>query len=73
MLPAMIKAPIQTISIDIVISKGSRVPLTIKNSPINIPKIVAVTFILHPLMFEQSVVLSLRPCVLFLMVCTVLS
>ncbi len=45
MLPAMITAPIQTISIDIVIPKGSKVPLTIKHSPINIRKIVAAIFI----------------------------
>jgi hypothetical protein len=73
MLAVITIAPIQTNSIDMIISRGSRVPLTIKNIPINIPKIVAAIFILHPLMFEQSVVVFLCSCVLFLMVCAVLS
>ena len=38
MLAVITIAPIQTNSIDMIISRGSRVPLTIKNIPINIPK-----------------------------------
>jgi hypothetical protein len=34
----------QTISMDIVMGRGSSVPLTIKNIPTNIPKIVATIF-----------------------------
>jgi len=52
MLAVITIAPIQTNSIDMIISRGSRVPLTIKNIPINIPKIVAAIFI-SPLNFHR--------------------
>ena len=45
MLAVIAIAPVQTDSIDMIILRGSRVPMTIKNIPINIPKIVAAIFI----------------------------
>lgn len=52
MLAVITIAPIQTTSIDTVVGRGSSVPLTIRNIPTNIPKIVAAIFI-SPLNFHR--------------------
>ena len=49
MLAVITIAPIQTTSIDTVVGRGSSVPLTIRNIPINIPKIVAAILMLFDL------------------------
>ena len=49
MLAVITIAPIQTTSIDTVVGRGSSVPLSIRNIPINIPKIVAAILMLFDL------------------------